>query len=478
VRLRDQAFGSVRWTSLSSGLRMGLTVLQVAILARLLTPADFGLMAIAASLVVFLEAFADMGVSNAIIHHQETDPARLSSLYWLNAAAGAILALLVVLASPLIAAFYGEPALQPVLGLAALCLLLNALWQQLLVRAEMQFRFGALAAVQVTASAAGLLAAVAVALQGGGVFALAAGLVAQALAGAVLGWLLLAEGWRPRLRLQLPEIAHYLSFGAYTVGNSLANAVSSQIDILLGGKMLGAQSLGEYSVSKNLSLQIGASLNPIVTRVGLPLMARARREAGLLNTVYLQTIRMTASVNFPLHAALALFAPELTRLLLGPQWESIVPLVRVLAAWAMIRALVNPVGSLLMACGRADLSFRWNLGLLALTVPVVAFGSRYGQTGLALAMTALIAVALVAHWHFLVRPLCGAGAGAYLAQISVPLALAAAATPFAWLAAAAFSADVARLAAGLAAGAAAYLALSYAFNRAWLRALAELLRPR
>jgi O-antigen/teichoic acid export membrane protein len=478
VTLRSDAIDSVRWTSLSSVARIGLSFLQVAIVARLLPPGDFGLMAVAMALIAFLEVFADLGVSNAIIHFKEEDANRLSSLYWLNVVAGASVALVLLLASPLLAAFYGEPLLQPMLGLAALYLLISASWQQLLVRAEKDFRFGELAVVQVTASVAGLVVTVAVASNGGGVFALVCGLLVQGIAGAGLGWWMLSRGWRPRWRLRPSEIGQYLRFGAYAVGNNLTNAVSSQFDLLLGGNVLGAKALGEYSVSKNLCLQVAAALNPVVTRVGLPLMARAQDDRTLLKTIYLQTIRMTASANFPLHVAIALFAPEIVRLLLGSQWDSAVPLVRLLALWALIRSTLNPVGSLLMACGRADLSFRWNVALMLVTAPVVWAGSQHGQAGLAGALTILIAAALVPHWYFLVRPLCGATLAEYVRAVSLPFGVSAAAGLLAYAATQAFDGALLRLAVGMVAGAVAYVALSRVFNPACIDAVLALIRRR
>lgn len=476
MSLREQAFRGVRWTAFSSVARIGLTLFQVVLLARLLAPADFGLMALAASLLALLETFADAGVSNAIIHRQETDPDRLSSLYWLNVATGTGIALVLALASPLLAAFYGAPLLLPLLLAGALHLVASASWQQLLVRAEMELRFGALAATQVPACAAGVAISLLVASQGGGALALAGGLLAQSTTAAALGWLVLARGWRPSLRLRPTEIRPHLAFGAYTVANNLVNSVSSQVDVLVGGRLLPPRVLGEYSVSRNLCLQVGMTLNPVVTRVGLPMLARARSDPALLKDIYLQVVRMTASVNFPLYAGLALFAPEAVALLLGPQWDAAVPLLRLFALWGALRALINPVGALLLACGRADLSLWWNLGLLACIVPGAIAGGYYGPWGLAIAVTALAALALPPHWALLVRPLCGASAGEYARTAGTPLLLALGALLPAAAATLPIEGPMARLMVGLVTGAAAYLALSAAFNRAWLDALRGLLR--
>lgn len=115
--LKRQAFSGVRWTALSSVVKLGLQLVQMVILARLLAPSDFGLMAIVASVMAFLQIFADAGVSNAIIHYQDIDETQKSSLYWLNIGASTALAAIVVAASPLIARFYGDMEIRPLLML-------------------------------------------------------------------------------------------------------------------------------------------------------------------------------------------------------------------------------------------------------------------------------------------------------------------------------------------------------------------------
>jgi len=474
MSLKASAFAGVRWTTFSSLTNSMLQLLQVVILARWLAPADFGLIAVVLAIMAFLQIFADLGVSNAIIHYRDISPMELSSLYWLNVGASAVLALGVVGLSPCIASFYAEPALQSLLILAALALLIASLGQQLRVVAQKNLRFGALARVEVAAGLAGFATAVGVALLGGGVYALIAGVLAAAVMGSLLVWLLLAEGWRPQLRLRVDEIGRFVQFGAYMIGNNLANAVNSQIDILLGGRLLGPQSMGLYSVPKELSLRVAGIINPIVTQVGLPVMSKVQGDPALLRSVYLQTMRTTASVNFPIYIALWVFAPEVVQVALGAQWQAAIPLLQVFAWWGLLRSTGNPVGSLLMAVGRADLSFRWNMTWLFITPPVVWVGSQFGAQGMTLAMVGLAVLSFVPNWYFLVRPLCGARMGEYCAQLAVPVALSLAAGSVGYISASIFSSPIARLVAGVVMGGTSYMLLSYRFNSQWCRALAEL----
>jgi O-antigen/teichoic acid export membrane protein len=486
VNLRRRAFSGVRWSSFSALARAGASFLQLAILARFVEPADFGRMALVFAVLSLVQLAADLGVGGAVIQRQRISAEQLSSLYWLGVAAGASLAALVALASPWVAAFYGEPELQPLLMIVALGMLVESLWQQLRLLSEKELRFERLAQVEIGASLAGLAVAVAIAVNGGGAYAIAGGALATSVASASLGWLLLSQGWRPALRLRVGEIREFLSFGAYAMATNLVNTVNLQVDVMLGLRMLGATATGLYSMPKNLCLQIVGTINPMVSRVAFPLMAKAQQDVALLRDYYLQVMRLTASSNFPVFVAVAAFAPEITRIVFGPQWDEAVPLLRVLACWALLRSTGNPVGSLLMARGRVDLGFRWNLAWMGIFAAAAYAGSQFGALGMALALLSVSMVGQLPNWYFLVRPLCGARFGEYFRTLAVPLALAllagAAALAAVSLPVAGLGVDLGgalpRLAAGLAVGAAAYWGLCLVFNREWTNAVLELLGRR
>lgn len=478
MSLREQTFSGVRWTTLSSLGRALLQVFQIAILARLLTPADFGLVAVVAALMAILQIFSDAGVSNAIIHYQDITPTELSSLYWLNVGISTLLGLLLAFLSPWVSLWYHEAELRPLFMIAALTLVVGALGQQARIVAQKNLRFADLAKVELGGALAGSAVAVALALLGGGAYSLVTGSLAAAASGTLLAWVYLAEGWRPRLALSATEIHRFLRFGVYIIGNNLANAFNSQVDVLLGGRLLGAQAIGLYSVPKDFSSRLAGIINPVVTGVSLPVMAKAQADATLLKKLYLQMMRMTASVSFPVYVALAAFAGEVVRVLLGHQWQSAVPVLRLLACWALLRSTGNPVGSLLMALGRPDLSFHWNLALLLIMAPAVWLGSQFGLIGMAIAITLVAALLYVPNWYFLVRPLCGANFGEYTAQVAVPLGLSLVAGVAGYFSAQLFVNDLARLAMGMLAGGAVYLGLSWYLNRAWAGAMIELIGMR
>lgn len=478
MSLSALVFSGLRWTGFASLSNSALQLLQVAILARMIAPDDFGLMAIVMAILSFAQIFSDLGISNAIIHHREIASRQLSILFWLNVISSGLLAALLALASPFVAKFYGRQELIPLLSLAAMLLVVTSLGQQIRTLGQKRMLFASLAKIDLAAAVVGFSTSVFLAAIGTGVFALLSGALAAAVVSSFLLWYHLADGWRPKLSLQLGQVRHFLKFGAYMIGDNLANTLHSQFDVLLGGRLLGAELIGVYSLQKTLALRVSGVFSPILSRVGLPMLATAQDDNKLLKDVYLNMILFTASVNFPIYVMLGLFAKEFVYLFFGPGWEVAIPLLRIFAVWGLLRAMGNPVGSLLMARGRADLSFKWNAVLMVLIPPVVWLGAQFGASGLTLSLTVLQIVLFIPAWYYLVRPLCGAGLREYSAKMATPLSLSLGAGLVGYLMAGLTSGSIWRLVYGATFGFLAYMLLSYTFNRMWFRAIARLVGMR
>lgn len=479
MSLRKSTFTGVRWTTVSSLSRVLLQLLQVAILARLLTPADFGLVAVVLAIIAVVQIFSDAGVSNAIIHYQDITPRELDSLYWLNTGSAGCLALLLIALSPLLAHWYAQPLLQPMLAIAASTLFVGSVGQQLRILAQKRLRFMDLARVELGGAVVGCLVAVTLAFFGARAYALLLGSFATAAATTGLAWICLSDGWRPQLQMAWDDVRRFVGFGVYIIGSNLANTFNTQIDVLLGAQLLGAPLIGLYSVPKDVSLRLASVINPIVTEVSLPVMASAQADGALVKRLYLQMMRMTASVTFPAYVAMAVFAPEIVLVALGSEWAKAAPLLRILAVWALFRSIGNPVGTMVMALGRPVRSFVWNLGLLAVMPPTIWMGSRLGGLqGMALAMAVLAVLIYLPNWFFLVRPLCGAQLGEYTYQLAVPFFIALLAGLAGYVAATPFDHAIPRLLAGGACGAAVYLGTSWVLNRPWSLAMLELVDRR
>lgn len=476
MSLKHKTYSAVRWTAASALVRVSVQIVQIAILARLLVPEDFGLMAMVGVVLSLAGLFSDLGVNSAFVHHRDVTREQRSSLFWFNVALGAGISLLLVMMSPLLARMLGDERLTLLMMLSAPTFVLSSLGQQIRLAAEKELDFRAVAMTEVVSAVLGFISALAGAFSGLGVYSLVLGAVVAAASSTQFAWMFVARGWRPMWRLHAEEVRPFLGFGGAMVANSIVNQVNSTLDVFLGGRILGAAQLGIYTIPRNLVLQLQSVVNPIVTRVGFPLIAKVQHDTARVRHVYLKTVNMISSANAPLYVGLALFAPDLVTVLLGNKWHGAAPLLRILAMWGFMRSLLNPVGSLLFGMGRADLALKWNTAMLLYFPPAIWIGAESGPAGLAWVLLMLGVIMYVPGWYFLVRPLCQADMAEYsLAQLR-PLLLAVISIAPAYLIASQLDGAIFRLAVAVLISAPLYLLISYKFNRDWVASLHELLR--
>lgn len=473
MTLAGKTYSAARWTTASNVVRAGLQLLQVAVLARFLAPADYGLMAMVMVVLSYAGLFSDMGLSTAFVQRQQISHEERSSLYWLSVVVGGALMLIVMAIAPLAAMFFKEPQLTPLMLLVATNFLVIALSQQLRMDAEKSLNFRPIALIEISAALVGFAVAVLTAWLDWGVYALVLAAIASAWLTMLLSWLVLPQGWRPAWRLHWSEVRWFVRFGGGMVLNNVINHINSTVDLILGGRILGPSPLGLYSVPRNLMLQVQRMINPIFTRIGFPLIASIQDDKERVKQVYLKTINMTASVNAPVYVAIVAFAPEIVLLLLGPKWTEAAPLMRVLALWGLLRSFGNPAGSLLFSLGHVSLSVKWNAVLLLITPLVVWFGSQWGAMGMAWAMAGLMAVLFIPGWAILVRPTCGASFGEYLKQVFAPILCAVLSGVAGFIFVIRFEDKLIRLGIGLLIGLICYLCLTNILNKNFIKTLSK-----
>jgi lipopolysaccharide exporter len=391
VQLRRAAYAGALWTAGGTVAVAVLQLSQLAVLAHLLEPGDFGLMALVAVVLGFVQAYADMGMSGAIVYREDVTREQLSTLLWLNLFAGAGMLVLVLLCSPLLAGIYGEPQLDGLVSLAAFSLLIAPASQQFFVLLQRQLRFKAMAVIDVSATLGGAATSIALAYGGHGVRSLVWGLlVNSALRSLILGAVCFRD-WRPLLRFRRADLAGYTRFGIYQIGERTANFLGGNLDKLLIGALLGTHALGIYGVASQFVMKPIQLVNPILTRVAFPLFARIQDDDARLRSGFLDAIRILATVLFPCYVGMLVLAKSFTLAIVGAQWLSMVPTLQILCVLAMFYCLGNPLGSLLLAKGRVDLGLYlnvWRTTLFAIAIPV---GAKWGIEGVASALVITVA---------------------------------------------------------------------------------------
>lgn len=455
-------------------------MLQTVILARVISKEDFGLMAITLSALAVLAIISEFGLGRAIIHFDDSPPEVLSTLYWVNLSLAILLMLGVCAAAPLIGDLYGSRDLMIAMQLGSLNFPLMAAGQQLRTRAEKALQFATLGKIDVLANVLGLCVALLFAFTVGGFYALVASLLTRSAANSALSWRWLPNWYRPSFQLSLSSSKKHLKFGAYLVGESLVNTVHRDIDVFIGGALLGPTLIGIYSLPRELCFKISAVvINPVLTRVSTPVFARIKHDMKRLSASYLKLIRMSSSINAPLYSFLAVFADDVVLMLYGHEWLAAGVYLRIFSVWGLARSIANPIGSLLHATGQARRAFLWNLAQMFLLPPVYWFSAhRFGLVGLASSLAIIQLVVIVPLWRFLVFPCCRSPFSSFARQFTTPTAISLVTGFSAWLATEGIEISLVRLLFGGAVGGLVYLGLSWALNRQWLDVFIELLAPR
>ena len=230
--------------------------------------------------------------------------------------------------------------------------------------------------------------------------------------------------WKPALRFSIPEVKGFLRFGSFQVGERIANYITYQLDQIIIGSLMGTAALGYYNFAFNLVMKPASRLNPIVMRVAFPVFAKVQAETERLRRGYILTIKMLSSVNAPIFAAIAVLAPIAMPIFFSNKWDQTIPIVQILCVYAIVRATGNPIGSLQLAKGRADIGFMWTVGVLILLGPFIFVGAKLaGLIGIACSLLALETIQLFLLYTIVVRRLLGKCAGSYFWAIFKPMIL-------------------------------------------------------
>jgi len=390
------------------GVMTALQFITLAVLAHLLSPSDFGLMGMLMVVIGFARAFADMGISNAIIHRQDATKDQLSSLYWLNITAGIIVFFVVCASAPLVVRFYHESRLYNLLYLTAVIFLITPFGQQFQIIMQKELRFNKLAKIDIATSIVNSAVAIVLAFSGFGVYSLIWGQLAGT---TTRVFMLLGTGlrnWGPGFHFSRRDLKGYLSFGLFQMGERSINYLNSNLDYLLIGSMLGAKSLGYYTLAYNLIIRPSSLINPVITKVAFPVFSRMQNDTAKLKRGYLKVLQLLSTVNFPMMAGLAVVAPIAVPVIFGEKWLPSIILIQILAIVGLLRSTGNSVGSLMLAKGRADLGFKWNLLRTIIQIPGLYLGAKHGgMIGIAITYAVLQCIFFLLNYLVLIRILLG-----------------------------------------------------------------------
>ena len=383
MSLKQQAVLGMRWSAIQSWGSQAGSLVVFLVLARLLAPEAFGLLALANVLYTGATLLGELGLGQALVQREDLAPDHLDTAFWVQLGTGVALTLLFVVASGPLAGAFGQPELGPVLRVLALGLVVHALGKAPEALMRRRFAFRALAVSAVVGVVASGVVAVPMALRGLGVWSL----VGQQLTYEVVsvGVLFVSSDWRPRLACSRRRFRELFDFGSSVLAFQLLNHAARRTDHFLVGYFLGEVALGFYAVARRVLTVMGQVLSSSVRQVALAAFSRMQADRERLRLVVVQGSALAALVAFPVFLGTAAVAPELVPLLFGAQWMEAVPLIRVLTLAGVVGAVSGLLEMVLLATGRPDLRLR--LGALNVVFSLLAClaAVRFGLLAVAIA---------------------------------------------------------------------------------------------
>lgn len=401
MSLKQAAVSGVKWSSISFAARRGLAFATNIVLARLLSPNDFGLVAMASLALGFIDLFKDLGTGAAVIQHKDPSEALLSSVFWVNAGFGLVVAAALYCLSPAIGAFYHEPAVAPLMQVLSLSFFVSALSivQSSLLARDMAFE--RLAKIELATAVFSSLAAIGAAWAGFGVMSLVYQPLLNSMFLLVLLWV--ANTWRPRWIFRWSELREVAGYSLNLTFYNVLNYFARNADNLLIGRYLGAQELGYYDLAYRLMLYPLQGISAVVSKVMFPLYSKMQDDNSLFRRTYLSAISAISLLSFPLMLGLAAVSGPFVMVFFGKQWQAVIPLLMIFAPIGAIQSINTTVGSIYQAKGRTDWMLRVGGVFSLLVMLAFVIGLQWGMMGVAAAYAIVYLVFFLPSMHIAFR---------------------------------------------------------------------------
>ncbi len=380
--LRDQMLGGIGWVGLSQFLRYILQFVFIAVLARLLSVDDFGIIAIAMAFLALSLSMGDLGLSAAIVQKKDISSNSLSSALWACVLTGSLLFVIMLTIAPIIALFFHKEIITAIITVLSIKFIIDSfgIVHDALLRKELLFK--RVAFIEICETLSFGLVSIGLAINGRGVWSLVYGYIFSSLLRVILLWIICP--WRPGKSLSLGGLNMLINFAKNMFGFKATNYLASNLDRVVIGRLLGSIALGYYSMAYNISNFARDKISGIVNRVAFPAFSKIQDNREQLSRAYLKIITHVSLITFPLLLGLILLCPEFVRVVFTDKWSAMVAPLQYLCVAGMISSITTFVGLIFLATGHAEIDFRFSLISLFALMAAIGIGARLGILGIAI----------------------------------------------------------------------------------------------
>jgi len=373
----------LKWSSVSQIIRQILQYVTTVILVGLISPDDFGLMAMALVVIGFLDIFKDLGTGPALIQKEIPTNELKASVFWFNLGVGVLITIFLYFISPLFALIYNSDDITSILQILSLSFLIvgTSITHRALLEKELSFK--KLSTIELFSSIISFIVGISLAISGYGVWSL----VFQSLTNTFLNSLMLwiFSNWKPSLHFSFTEIKLLSAFSLNLTGFNIINYFSRNMDYFIIGKFLGDRSLGHYYLAYRIMLYPIQNITWVVSRVLFPSFSKIQNDNNRFKNVYIKVTNSIAIITFPIMVGMAFVSREFVTTFFRTTWdiELVSTLIMILAPVGALQSVISTVGNIYQAKGRTDWMFRWSVIFTTITIIGFFIGMRWGTVGVA-----------------------------------------------------------------------------------------------
>lgn len=371
--------GGTVWTTVSFVVVTIVYLLRISVLTRYLDKDAFGIVAIVLFILGFTSIFADLGVSSALLSQKNVSKKEYSSLYWGGLIISVILYFILIIVTPVFSYVYEYDGFNVLIPLMGLDLIVGSIGRQFAVFKQKEFKFKELALIKISSEILSLVVAVILAVNGYGIWSLVVSLLITSFLNSLLNFILGYKSHPLILYFNYKSTKHLYKIGFFQAGSQIFDYISSQIDILLLGKLLPMSDMGVYSIIKNLVLRVYSSLNQVITKVAVPYFAKLNIQSPEYKNNYLSVLFLVFIINAFFYFGIFVKSSDLLSILYGTDYAIYMNVLKTLTIWGLFSSIINCSASILViSSGRTDLGFKWTQIRLFLNPLFIFCGAYFG----------------------------------------------------------------------------------------------------
>lgn len=365
------ALSNAKWVSLSQMGKIFTQLMSMLVLARLIPPNEFGLMAMAYVVINFSLLIRDLGTSAAIVQHRDLKNSTINAIFGLNITMGTLIAIVIAILSPLIANLFKEPRLVEVLLLLSVSFPIASSGSTHLALLERNSKFMTVSLIELSAGIISLIVAIVLAYMGAGVYSLVISNLLTAIISTAFLWI--KSDWRPKINkiFNKEELKLIFSFSSHLTFFNFINYLSRNADSMLIGRYMNASILGSYSLAYRIMLFPLQNLTFIASRSLFPIMSRQQDNAAEVKKLFLKSVDVITFLVFPLMVGLITLREPFFHIAFGPEWGLSAAIILWLAPTGIVQSLTSSTGAVLMSKGRSGVLLI--LGVLGSILMLTAF---------------------------------------------------------------------------------------------------------